>query len=619
MKKTIFLLIVVVFISVKLEARKSPIKFGKINKSDLEMTACSIDSSAAAVVLCDYGYFNGTTFTFTRILRIKILKKEGYGWADNVFGTGNKANIKGITYNLVDGEIVETKLKKSQIFTEHVYSNYYRQRVSMPNVEVGSVIDIQYSFVGFPRNWYFQKTIPVLRSELVLERTTNVSFRKRFFGYIPLSNTSSDCWAAINVPAFKREPYMGSTENYITKFEFDIESISSSIGYKNVTSDWKGVSNILLNHYSFGEQLKAPNLFLKAMAVNIKRKNLSDEDQIKVAIDTLHAIKWDGGVDVLTNIRELKYQYSKKVGNSADINIGLVVLLRKLGFETYPVVLSTRDNGILSPTSPSYNKLNYVVACTKLDGEFILLDATEELLPYYLLPPRCLNERGRLIDKDTSDWVLINNKYKNKTVVSYNLNLNNDLTLSGTLDNAYYDYAAYNIRKKMEEYADEDEYIDSKVTQGMIINDVVIQNVDSVYLPVKERFDISVENVISRIDTLVYMPLMPFDKIESNLFNSEDRIYPVDFIYPRERSGVVNITLPLNVEVVELPKPLMISMPDKSIDYVYSITQLGNSLVLNYRLRIKKPQIYISEYENLRMMYEYIIEKEAQPVILKLK
>ena len=206
MKRAFLLITLSVAISLILNAAKDPIKFGKIDKKYLEMTVCDLDSTAPAVVLCDYGYFNGSKFHFTRILRIKILTKEGLSWANNVFRARNESNIRGITYNLVDGEIVESKLKRSQIFTEHVYKQYFRQHVTMPNVEVGSVIDIISTSIGFPYEWYFQNTIPVLRSELVIEPSTYISFRKNFFGYIPLDMSTPNTWVSVNVPAPSASP-----------------------------------------------------------------------------------------------------------------------------------------------------------------------------------------------------------------------------------------------------------------------------------------------------------------------------------------------------------------------------------------------------------------------------
>lgn len=58
-------------------AQKVPIKFGKVDKTDLEMKVYPSDTSAVAAILCNYGYFNSTRFEFVRTLRIKIFKKEG--------------------------------------------------------------------------------------------------------------------------------------------------------------------------------------------------------------------------------------------------------------------------------------------------------------------------------------------------------------------------------------------------------------------------------------------------------------------------------------------------------------------------------------------------------------
>lgn len=71
---TILLLYVLQF---SVFARKAPIKYGKVSKADLEMKIYPADTSAAAAILCDYGYFSSNQFQFVRTLRIKILKKEG--------------------------------------------------------------------------------------------------------------------------------------------------------------------------------------------------------------------------------------------------------------------------------------------------------------------------------------------------------------------------------------------------------------------------------------------------------------------------------------------------------------------------------------------------------------
>lgn len=624
--KKILLLCTIFILSVNLSySQKAPIKFGRIDKKELEMKICDIDSTAPAVILCDYGYFNGTTFKFTRLLRVKILKKEGYSWANKLFWTRAKSNIRGITYNLENGEVVKEKLKHSSIFSEKVFEKHYRMRVAMPKIRVGSVIDIEFSYPGLPYNWYFQQYIPVLRSELIIENTIYISFRKNFFGYVPLSESSNRRWVALNVPGFKDEPFMSSSENYISKIEIELLKVSLPGLYINFSGDWEGVCHTLMeSDYEsghFGVPLKAANLFIKGMAKVIKKNNHTDKQKIVAALDTLHNIKWNGFEWLYTTGRELRFQLNKGVGNSTDINIALIVLLKKLGFTVYPVALSTRSNGLLSTIKPSLGKLNYVVAYVKVDGKFVLMDATDELLPYYLLPERCLNQRGRIIDRDTSVWVDMNPKRKYKRVAMYDLYADSNMQLTGTINYTNYDYAAYDVRKKFEAATDVDEYIENfnLTKDDLIIQEATFTNIDSIYKPVAESYKVSIENVLIRTDSLIYLSMMSLESLKKNPFNNKIREYPIDFIYPRERSGMISISLPQDVEVIEMPKPLILSMPDKSIDYVYSLTQLGNKLILNYRLRINNPIINILQYENLRVFYEYIIEKEAEPVIIKIK
>jgi hypothetical protein len=165
------ILLLLFFVATQVFGQKAPIKFGKVELSELEMTVYPNDTSAPAVILCDYGFFDAERFNFTQITRIKILKKEGSHFANRMYNTESKAFVRGATYNLVNGEIIKTKLENSGIFVERETYNDNRIRVTMPDVKVGSVLEIEASFHGFPFKWHFQDRIPVMWSELVLENS----------------------------------------------------------------------------------------------------------------------------------------------------------------------------------------------------------------------------------------------------------------------------------------------------------------------------------------------------------------------------------------------------------------------------------------------------------------
>ena len=156
-------------------------------------------------------------------------------------------------------------------------------------------------------------------------------------------------------------------------------------------------------------------------------------------------------------------------------------------------------------------------------------------------------------------------------------------------------------------------------TNNLYIEEAEVSNATDVYSPFMEKLEVVIEDIVIQGDSMIYLPMMTFEKMESNPFNNEERLYPIDFAYPIERSGTITITIPEYLEVVEQPKPLMLKMPDKSIDFLYTITNMGNKIILNYRYKVNKPQINIDEYQNVRTMFEYIIEKESEPVVLKIK
>ena len=61
-------------------------------------------------------------------------------------------------------------------------------------------------------------------------------------------------------------------------------------------------------------------------------------------------------------------------------------MLREAGITTNPLVLSTINNGFIS-YNPSMNSLNYVIACSEINGKLYIMDAPiNNLLSMFCLP-----------------------------------------------------------------------------------------------------------------------------------------------------------------------------------------------------------------------------------------
>jgi hypothetical protein len=117
---------------------KSGIKFGKISTADFDLSKYAFDSSASAVIIADIGNtsFQGNTkgdltLFFKRFKRVKILNKNGFNVAKEEIGVYENglnsveelANLKASTYNIENGNIVETK------FSEEVHLSCRKRRI----------------------------------------------------------------------------------------------------------------------------------------------------------------------------------------------------------------------------------------------------------------------------------------------------------------------------------------------------------------------------------------------------------------------------------------------------------------------------------------------------------
>ena len=102
-----------------------------------------------------------------------------------------------------------------------------------------------------------------------------------------------------------------------------------------------------------------------------------------------------------------------------------------------------------------------------------------------------------------------------------------------------------------------------------------------------------------------------------NPFKLEQRNYPVDYGYPRNKMYVLSLTLPDGYEVEQLPSSVHYCTQDKSGVFKYKAVHSGNAIQIMYQMSIKKPLFLQNEYDELRSFYNLIVSKESEPVIIK--
>jgi hypothetical protein len=658
------------------QAQKPPIKFGDIPIEDLKMTRFEKDSSAVAVVLADYGEssieYNQTDgkfiLNFERIQRIKILTKDGLEYANFTIplyhsgGASEKmSGLKAITYNLENGKEIETKMKNDGVFNEKFDNNIDFTKVTLPNVREGSIVEITYKinsdFLFNFQDWEFQRTIPVVLSEYRARIPEYFNYDKYMQGYIALtvneqttvpasisivtkersggsgfsaskttfSNDKIDYkenrfrWVAQNVPAFKDEPYITSSSDYMSKINFELASTQfPNQPMKRYMGSWDDINKLFNDSEDFGKVV-AGNGFLKKITEEITAGIEGPEQKVSAIVNYVKQnVLWDGKNRKYIS-QSLRKILDEKKGSSADINLLLASMLDKASIEVSLVLLSTRDHGFVREATPISSQFNYVICLAKIGDKSLLLDATEKLLPVGMLPERCLNGNGFIVSEKGFQWVSLQSKTRSRIIANADLTLTASADLIGKLQIDRSGYDALASRKKYFS-KDEAEYVKDLIgTRSWDISKTEIENTKEIHEPIKEKYELVVTEHIMTAGNVFYLNPLLLHKMDENPFKLEVREYPVDYSSPFERIFLCRINMPDGYQVDELPKPKVIALADNAGKYTYSVTQSGNVLNVISNFQINKSIFAQTEYPYLREFYNQVVAKQAEQIVIKKK
>lgn len=174
-------------------------KFGKVDPEWVKMETYETNKDAEAVVIMEIGeasqfYSGGFQIVHSRHYRIKVLSEAGLDYADieipfyDYRGIDRISELRAITHNYENGELVSYKLDKKTVFEEDINGYYSRKKFSMPNVKKGSVIEVKYAVTSHSAStlepWYFQRRIPVLYSKYSKRVIDGFDYRTTALGEI---------------------------------------------------------------------------------------------------------------------------------------------------------------------------------------------------------------------------------------------------------------------------------------------------------------------------------------------------------------------------------------------------------------------------------------------------
>ncbi|QNA46360.1 DUF3857 domain-containing protein [Lacibacter sediminis] len=608
--------------------------FGKIDKEEFATKECSYDKEAIAEYLIDMAevryYATGSTFLneTTPRIRIKILNEKALELANVRIGFYSKDKqeyiraIEGYTYNLnSNGELEETKLEKKSIFVQNIDENTAMMVFSMPNVKVGSIIEYRYehtrcNYFGI-EDWAFQRPYPVRYSEYNVEIPTTFAFDYHIRHTLPVEETTETNirrFVMKDVPGLEREPFMSSLKDYLQRIDFQHRFFKR----QSQETNWGKLIYLILENESFGLQLNK-NIY-KTTNLPDELKNLSNPiNRLNTIVDYVkREVTWNGKTSIWVQ-EGIKNALDKHYGNSADMNLLLLSLLREAGFKAYPVLVSTRSNGKVNSSYPFLHQFNNVYVCTETNGNPHIIDVTNFTNPVTQVPWDVQFTEGLLVDKAIGQFIKLGdttNRFKLSTSVW--VDITNDGKIAGTANVFAFEYAKDERLKSLRQ--GEKKYLSDYFTTphpDFKFDSLKYKNQKIDSLPLENVIQFS-GTLNSSGDYMFYSPNFLME-LEKNEFISDKRFTDIEFGYIQYYNMFTTLRFPQGFELEELPNNTRMIMPDTSISLQRFVSRNENSISMRYTLEIKRPTFYADEYPEFKIFYAKLFEILNEQIVFKRK
>ncbi len=644
MKKLILSLAATLAAVSLLQAQKPDYRFGKVSEEELRMERYDRDPDAEAVVLCEEVrtyYLIGNQFTRMTdyFIRIKVLKAEGKEYADinlpYVFQRENYANLDAVAYNLVDGKIVKTPLKKQYLFREEVGDEQWMLKFSIPEVREGTVIEYRYrmnsDFVTYIPSVVVQHDIPTVRMKATVEIPEYLRFNVNTKGYLSINmreNTIAGRIAGTDVPynvreittegrdipALKKEPFVWNRNEFRSMIDFELSQIAMPFSdVQNFSLTWKDV-NEALAETDFNSNIRMGNPFKEETAAIVAR-NLAPRQTLHELLRLVQShMKWDGKYRLMSS--SPRNAADKGTGNSAEINSVLMAAVKDAGFDVVPLLLNPRSRGRLPLAHPSFDGIStFILRVTLDDGKFAYLDGTDPDSDVDLLPTDLLVDRARIygVSGDVG-WCDLSRLAPGNTHINMTLGFDPELSVHGRITERYTNVPALRCSSAYGDARSEEEYVEALEEEHHIrIDSLTINGLRSAHLT--QEFTMTREPETAGDFIYLNATIIPF--LTENPFKSPERKYPVEFDNPASYTMQGVLRLPEGYVVEELPRAARFNAFDGDITCFYMAQATNGIIQFNMRFNQKRLIFLPEEYADLQAFYGAVVNICNSRIVLR--
>jgi hypothetical protein len=417
-----------------------------------------------------------------------------------------------------------------------------------------------------------------------------------------------------NIKAFKPEPFMTSFTDNLMRVVFLVVPHSNFFSDIFLLSNnmWSNVGKILLEAPFFGHQIQTTIPGTQPVIDSAKQL-----PTVAAKVDFIYErIKGQfiGREEQTAYPDNIAEAWNSRSGNSAEINLVLLNLLKKAGVRAYPLLVSTREHGLISVDFPSFSQINGVDVVAADSNSVYVLDAYTKFHSYKTPPFNVLNRKGFLLDSANMRWVAITEEgllaQNNIAILG---ELKQDGTVQGTANIQSRNYAKINALDSSDAVKEVAEK--SEKQQGLIIHSSRKENeaVDS--LPLMQKLNFTYE--LEHTDSFYFLNPLFLTLRNKNPFLAAERNTDVDFGCNQLLSVQLFLKIPDGFIIESLPKSIQMRSSDTTMIFNRVIHADSASLVLRQSFQINRSLYGKEEFEGLKTFFNKMYGLMSEVIILK--
>jgi hypothetical protein len=625
------------------------IGFQPVSPDELKMTSEPQAPGAAAIILFRQvdRDDNGHTSHEDDYFRIKILTEEGRKYADieiPYFKTsGNIVGIKARTIHpdgLIapfDGKVFDKSIAKAKGL------KYLAKTFTLPNVEVGSIIE--YFYTEDLSEHYIYDSHWILSNEL-FTKSAKFSLKpyRRDYSPIAVRWTWHDLPSgsagpkederhvvrldAQNIPAFQTEDFMPPENELKARVDF---IYSDDAFDPDVDKYWKKVGKKLNGRVeSFVDKRKAMEQAVSQIVSpndppDVKlQKIYARVQQLRNTSYEVHKTEQEEKRDKEKTPTNVEDVWKRGYGDGVELTWLYLGLVRAAGIEAYGVMVSDRGNYFFDPKLMDSTRLDANVVLIKVNRKEIYCDPGAAFTPFGLLPWTETGVAGLRLDKDGGTWVQTELPESSKSRIDRTANLKLSAetgALEGKLTLTFAGLEA--MRRRMEERnQDETErkiFLENEVKEYIpaaseveLTNQPDWKNSDPSLVA---EFEVKVPGWAASAGHRALLPVGLFSQTEKHVFEHANRTHPLYFEFPFQKIDDIAIELPTGWQVSSLPKP--VSQGPKPVGYNLKVDGDKQKLHWSRTLDVDLLGLETKYYPAMRKFFETVRTGDEQQIVLQ--